>query len=398
MTILHPMTIKTNTIYLVDALRTPTGKLYGALSHLRPDDLGVSLTKGLLQKQAIDPQTIDGIFIGCANQAGEDNRNIARMIGLLAQLPTRSNAITLNSLCSSGLESILMAARRLALGEGACYLAGGLESMSRSPWVSNRTKTETVDSTIGWRFVNPTMADLYPPLSMTETAEILASEQQISRQAQDQYAHQSRLKYQAALEKNWWETEILPLTDSRQRKWKTDEQHRLLSLDLLAKLPTLVKNGQYISSGNAARIGDGAALVLVATEAYVKRHQLEPLARLEAWTSAACHPTQMSLSAALAAQQLLRNTKIPASAIDWLEMSETFAVQALACIQQLGIDPQKVNPNGGALTMGNPIGAGAARLVASLAHALKKTPQLRYGLAATSAGLGTGAALLLQPA
>ena len=390
------MNNKNQTIYIIDALRTPIGKLHGALSHIRPDDLVTMVINGLASKNTIHKKEIDGIILGCANQAGEDNRNIARMTSLLAELPYASTATTINSLCSSGMEAILSAVKNIALGDGDLYLAGGVESMSRSPLITSKTDQETVDSLIGWRFVNSKIHEVCPPLSMAETAELLAGKYSISRKAQDAYAYQSRQKYQVALEKAIWNAEILPIQDQKKKLWLTDEQHRLLSLDLLTKLPKLVRNGHHISAGNAARIGDGAALVALASEKYIKKHNIRPIAKVKSWASASCHPNEMSLSAVVATQKALDKVALQAQDLDWIEISESFAVQTLACIEALQLDPEKVNPNGGALTMGNPIAVSSARLVVALAKEMERNKTIKNGLATTCAGLVTGAALVLE--
>lgn len=392
------MNNKNEKIYLVDALRSPVGKLYGALSHIRADDLAALIIKELLNKNSLDKQTVDGIILGCANQAGEDNRNIARMASLLAGLPYQTTATTINSLCSSGMEAIFSGIRSIALGEGDFYLAGGIESMSRSPMITSSVNKTTVSSLIGWRFVNPNIYYTCPPLSMSETAELLAANYQVDRIQQDQYAYNSRLKYQQAIEKSIWSNEILPIKDRKNKLWQTDEQHRVLSLDLLTKLPKLVPTGQCISSGNAARLGDGIALVALASERYVLQHDLSPLVSVKTWASAACHPSDMSLSAVAATQKAIKKTDLKSHQFDWIEMSESFAVQALVCIQELDLDPNKVNPNGGALTIGNPISVSAARLVVSLAKEMGRNPTIKNGLATACAGLGTGSALILEQA
>lgn len=390
------MNNKNHTIYIIDALRTPIGKLHGALSHIRPDDLASLVINGLSKKNKLQKKEIDGIILGCANQAGEDNRNIARMASLLAELPYSSAAITINSLCSSGMEAILSAIKNIALGDGDLYLAGGIESMSRSPMVTSKVDQTSVDSLIGWRFVNPKMHQVCPPLSMAETAELLASKYSISRARQDAYAYQSRQKYQTALEKGLFSAEILPIEDQKKKLWLSDEQHRLLSLDLLTKLPKLVASGSYISAGNAARIGDGAALVVLASEKYVQKHNIRPIAKVKSWASGSCHPNEMSLSAVVATKKALRKADLQTQDLDWIEMSESFAVQALACIEALALNPDKVNPNGGALTIGNPIAVSSARLVVALAKEMERNKRIKNGLATTCAGLGTGAALILE--
>ncbi|MBL4650398.1 MAG: 3-oxoadipyl-CoA thiolase, partial [Aureispira sp.] len=235
-----------------------------------------------------------------------------------------------------------------------------------------------------------------PPLSMAETAELLASNYSISRKSQDTYAYQSRQKYQVALEKAIWDAEILPIEDQKKKLWHSDEQHRLLSLDLLTKLPKLVANGNYISAGNAARIGDGAALVALASASYIKKHNIRPIAKIKSWASASCHPSEMSLSAVVATQKALKKVALQTQDLDWVEMSESFAVQALACIKALQLNPEKVNPNGGALTIGNPIAVSSARLVVTLAKEMERNKTIKNGLATTCAGLGTGAALILE--
>jgi len=390
------MNNKNHTIYIIDALRTPIGKLYGALSHIRPDDLASLVINGLANKNTINKEKIDGIILGCANQAGEDNRNIARMASLLSKLPYTTTATTINSLCSSGMEAILSAIKSIALGDGDLYLAGGVESMSRSPLITSKIDQTTVDSLIGWRFINPQIHEVCPPLSMAETAELLANNYSISRATQDAYAHQSRQRYQVALEKKLWQAEILPIEDQKKKLWLSDEQHRLLSLDLLTKLPKLVANGSYISAGNAARIGDGAALVALASERYIKAHNIKPIAKVKSWASASCHPDEMSLSAVVATEKALNKVALQTQDLDWVEISESFAVQTLACIKALQLDPEKVNPNGGALTIGNPISVSSARLVVSLAKEMERNQTIKNGLATTCAGLGTGAALILE--
>jgi len=387
---------KNKQIYILNALRSPIGKLNGALSHIRPDDLGALLIKALLDRVDLSPSVVERVIVGCANQAGEDNRNLARMMSLLADLPFSTTALTVNSLCSSGMEAIFMGIRSILLGECEVAIVGGIESMSRSPLVRSKVDGEEADSLIGWRFVNDKIYDRCPPLSMPETAERLAKQYNISQQVQDRFAFESRQKYAQAKEKGIWQDELFPIRDSKGKEWLVDEQHRLLSLDLLAKLPKLVAEGQCITSANAARVGDGGALLLLASSDFVERHQLLPLCKVNHWASAACHPSQMGLSAVAATQQLLRGTTIPLSAIQHIELSEAFAVQVLACRQELGIDSQHINPYGGALSMGNPIGMGAARLVVTLAHALHRQKDLPYGLATTCAGLGVGSALLLE--
>ena len=390
------MNNKNQEIYLINALRTPIGKLFGALSDYRPDDLAAQLIQELLRDLPLNNLKPDALIIGCANQAGEDNRNIARMAALLAGLPCDVPAISLNSLCTSGLDAIIDAARRIRLGEGQFYIAGAVESMSRSPFVTERNKQQTVDSLIGWRFVNPSMQPIAPPLAMSQTAELLAETYQIDRRAQDKYAFQSRLNYQQALEAGTYSSEIMPMKGNKGQTLLHDEQHRMLKQDLLAKLPLLHKEGRCISSGNAARLGDGAALVALASADYVKRYNLPVMARIAAWATAAVHPSEMSLAAVAASQKLLQQEKLSIEAINCIEMSESFAVQAMVCTQLLGIHPSLVNAQGGALTIGNPLSVSSARLLVHLAHRMQHNPALKYSLATACAGMGTGSAVLVK--
>lgn len=390
------MNNKNQSIYIIDALRTPIGKLHGALSHIRPDDLMATLVKQCIKRKKLPLSSVDGIILGCANQAGEDNRNIARMVAFLAHLPYESTAITVNSLCASGMDAIFSGIRRIALNEGDLYLVGGIESMSRSPMVTSKVDQSVEDSMIGWRFINPNIHQSCPPLSMPETAELLADYYKIDRTTQDEYAFQSRQKYQAALEANFWQKEIVPIQDTQNQLYGSDEQHRVLSLDLLSKLPKLVTNGHCISSGNAARIGDGAALIALASERYIKTHNITPIARVKSWANASTHPNMMSLSAVAAAKKAVQNSDLQMDDLGTIEMSEAFAVQALVCIKELELDPKKVNPNGGALSIGNPIAVGATRLAVSLVNQLNQATSKQFGMATTCAGLGTGAALILE--
>lgn len=381
-----------NSAYIIDAIRTPIGKMYGTLASTRPDDLIVALIqKILLQNPKVKPDDITDLLLGCANQAGEDNRNIARQAVLLANLPNHIPGGTLNRLCASGMEAIQLATKGVWLGEGDLYLAGGVESMSRSPFVESRVSGERVDSTIGWRFVNPKLSDYYQPLQMAETIELLAQKYQISRQAQDDYAELSRNNYQKALAQDFWSTEISPINGLER-----DEQHRILKTTTLSKLPAMVKNGRSVTIGNSARGGDGAALVLIASEAYVQKHQLQPLAKIRSMALTATNPNDMGIASVGATQLALKRANLDLKDLDNVELSESFAAQVLASIQELNLDKAIVNVNGGAISMGNPTGMGAARLVVTLANRMRKDTHIQYGLATTGAGLGIGASIILE--
>lgn len=382
------------TAYIVAAQRSPIGKLQGALKHLRAEDLVLGVIKQLRHKYPAVPwQSLQHFTLGCSNQAGEDNRNIARRSILLSSLPQKVPATTINSLCLSGIEALQQSIRQLWLGEGELFLAGGVESMSRSPYIIHRYTEERVDSTIGWRFIHPNMSRKIPPLQMSETAEYLAQKLHISRQSQDYYTHYSQQRYQEALQAGIWQAEIAPLPKASGQWLCQDEQPRHLSLKTLERLPALHKGS--ISLGNTARSGDAAALLLIASEDLVRRYALRPLAKIVDHAQAAVHPSEMSLAAVPAAQKILNRQNWTVNSLSFAELSESFALQSIALQQALGIAPAKVNPQGGALAMGNPVATGAARMLVTAAQRLGRG-QGERALVAVSAGLGLGAALLLE--
>jgi acetyl-CoA acetyltransferase family protein len=389
---------KTADIYIIDAKRTPVGKLYGSLASVRPDDLISGLISGFFQsnKQLVSTE-LDALILGCGNQAGEDNRNIARMAVLLCGLPHNVYAATVNSLCSSGLDSVLQAARMIACGEADFCLAGGVETMSRSPYIESRIDGTREDSTLGWRFTNDRITDFIPTHSMPETAELLSKKYSISRAEQDNYAFLSRNRYEFALKTGFYNNEILPVFEKdKNLLLDRDEQHRILSISLLEQLPTLVKSGTHITLGNSARIGDGAAIVALASENYIKRHNILPLARIAAMANAAEHPDLMGMSGISALKKASKQSGINLSDIDIFELSEAFAVQILAAQKEGLADLSKINTKGGSISIGNPLGMGAARLLTTLLNQLKSNKNLNYGAAASGAGLGTGAAIILE--
>lgn len=384
-------------VYIIAANRTPIGKLYGALSTVRPDDLLAGLIVAM-QKQvpAIISDELDGLIVGCANQAGEDNRNVARMAVLLSGLSVQVYASTVNSLCASGMDAVLQAVRAIALGEGELYLAGGVDSMSRSPFVESRGDGERVDSTVGWRFTNPRLAPAYEPLSMAETAAYLAKKWEISRAAQDEYAFQSRAKYEQAMRAGAFQSEIIGVDwPEGQLLLDADEQHRLLSMDTLSKLPGVDNGADFITLGNSARIGDGAALVALASANYIKKHKIQPLAVLHSYALAAEHPNLMALSPVAALRKAMQGVNLQVNEIGLWEIGASFAVQVLACARALGVDPQLLNPYGSAISMGNPLGMGGARVLVSLVHALQRS-NAGFAAGAVGAGLGVGAAVVLK--
>ncbi len=391
---------KIQAVYIIGAQRTGVGRLYGALNNMRPDDLLATLIESSFQihYQWIADE-LDAIYIGCGNQAGEDNRNIARMALLLSGLPMQVFASTVNSLCSSGADAFMQAARSIALGEADFCLAGGIESLSRSPWVESRIDGQREDSTIGWRFVNPRISSRLSPLSMPQTAELLAQHWRIGREEQDDYAFLSRQRYQEAFELGHFKQEIIPIYSSNEESTLLldhDEQQRLLSRDVLSQLPPLVSGGKFVTLGNSARIGDGAAILALASEAYIHRHQINPLARVHSWATSAEHPDLMGIAPVSAINKALKQGKLSLADIGLWEISEAFAAQVLADIRALGLSPQDINPYGGAISIGNPLAMGSARLLVSLVHALQRNPKARYAVGASCAGLGLGTALILE--
>jgi 3-oxoadipyl-CoA thiolase len=387
---------KTEAVYIIAAHRTPIGKLYGALSGIRPDNLISGLIADVLSKyDYLDKVELDAIFLGCGNQAGDDNRNIARMAGLLNGLPHYVFASTVNSLCTSGMDAFMQAARLIMCGEAEFCLAGGVESMSRSPMVESRIDGEKADSTVGWRFVNPKISDFIPIHSMPETAEFLSKKYNIGREQQDIYAFESRNRYENARVSGFFDFEIMAI-DCPEGVLKKDEQHRLLSIEMMSQLPSLAREGEFVTLGNSARLGDGAAVLALASDAYIKRHNIKPLVRLHSMAISGEHPDLMGISGANALKKTIAKSGIKKESIGHFELSEAFAVQLLASIEEADLNPLLVNPMGGAISMGNPLGMGAARLLVTLVNNLIKCPEIAYGAAASGAGLGIGTAVIFE--
>jgi acetyl-CoA acetyltransferase family protein len=389
---------KTADVYIIDASRSPVGKLYGSISSVRPDDLISGLISGIFNSnQNLHKAELDALFLGCGNQAGEDNRNIARMAVLLNKLPHSVYASTVNSLCTSGMDAIMQAARMIRCAEADFCLAGGLESMSRSPFVQSRVDQTREDSTLGWRFVNDRIADFIPTHSMPQTAELLSKKYNISREAQDSYAILSRERYETAMKAGFYKNEILPVySNNAEMLLDFDEQHRILSLSLLEQLPGLFKDANFVTLGNSARIGDGAAVVALASENYIKRYNIKPLAKIHTMANAAEHPDLMGMSGISALKKAIKNTSLKLADIDVFELSEAFAVQILAAEKEGIADRSKININGGSISIGNPLGMGAARLIVTLINQFNSDKKIKFGAAASGAGLGTGAAIILE--
>lgn len=393
------------TCYVIDAVRSPIGKYGGKLSNIRPDDLLAGTITALLQRNPdIDPSKIEDVIAGAANQAGEDNRNVARMAALLAGLPVSVGGNTVNRLCASGLQAIMDAARAIMCNEGMLYIACGVESMTRAPFVTAKTegswsrKLETYDTTMGWRFTNQRLAGLYHPFTMGETAENVAREWNISREEQDVFAFISQQKYFAALQSGKWENEIaaVEMVNDRLISWfNTDEHPRETTIEKLANLkPAFVKDGT-VTAGNCAGINDGAAAILLASEDAVKLFNLQPMARIVSMAVAGVEPAIMGMGPVPSSSKALARAGLQVTDLDLIELNEAFASQSLACIKELDLDSKKVNVNGGAIALGHPLGCSGVRISTTLLHEMNRG-QMKYGLATMCVGVGQGVAIVYE--
>ncbi len=394
--------------YLCDALRTPIGRYGGQLSSVRPDDLAAQVLRSLLARHpGLDASRIDDVMLGCANQAGEDNRNVARMAALLAGLPREVPGTTLNRLCGSGLDAVGQAARAIAAGDAELMLAGGVESMSRAPFVMPKAteafsrSNAVFDTTIGWRFVNPAMHAAFGTDSMPETAENVASDFGISREDQDRFALASQTKALAARERGFFDGEIDPVTIPQKKGealvMRHDEHPRATSLEALAKLKPIVRPGGTVTAGNASGVNDGACALLLASEAAAKAHGLTPRARVLGLAAAGVPPRVMGIGPVPAVQRLLTRLRLTLADFDVIELNEAFAAQGLAVLRQLGVadDDARVNPNGGAIALGHPLGMSGARLVTTALRQLEATGG-RRALCTMCVGVGQGIALAIE--
>jgi 3-oxoadipyl-CoA thiolase len=394
-------------VFIIDALRTPIGRYKGALCTVRPDDLAAHVISALAERQPQLVNRVDHVVFGAANQSGEDNRNIARMATLLAGLAFEVPAVTVNRLCGSGLEAVCDAARRIASGEADVVLAGGVESMSRAPFVFgkaeeafSRQPPKVFDTTLGWRFENAIMADRFPLLSMGETAEEVATKWLITRQDQDAFAAQSHGRAIAAVKSGAFDREIAPVTVAAKKGDATlfshDESPRSDStLAALGALRPVFRKGGTVTAGNSSPINDGAASVLLASASIVKELGVTPIARVVAHATAGVHPSTMGEGPIPATQRALARAGWKVQDLDLIELNEAFAAQALACIRGLELDPTKVNVSGGAIALGHPIGASGARILATLVHGMAAR-NARRGLASLCIGVGQGIALLVE--
>ncbi len=395
--------------YIVDAIRTPFGRYAGSLASIRTDDLGALPLKALMQRNpSVNWQLVDDLIFGCANQAGEDNRNVGRMSALLAGLPCEVPATTINRLCGSSIDAISIAARAIKSGEADLIIAGGVESMSRAPFVMGKASTPydrsqmIEDSTMGWRFVNKQLKELYGVESMPQTAENVAEQFNISREDQDAFALRSQQRTAAAQARGFFANEIIPV-EIPQRKgdpviFNQDEHPRSsTTLDNLTKLKPIVKPGGTITAGNASGINDGAAALLIASDEALVQHGLKARAKIIGAAVVGVEPRIMGFAPALAIKKLLEKNNLTLEQMDVIELNEAFSAQALAVTRHLGLpdDSEKVNPNGGAISIGHPLGASGARLVATALNELERT-QGRYALCSMCIGVGQGIALIIE--
>ncbi len=392
--------------FILDIVRTPIGKYGGSLSSVRPDDLAALVIGKLMERNpGIKPGDVEDVVFGAANQAGEDNRNVARMALLLAGLPKETGGVTVNRLCASGLQAIMDAARALMVGEGDVYMAGGVESMSRAPFVVGKSseafsrKAEMHDTTIGWRFVNSRLSKLYHPYSMGETAENVAGQWKISREDQDKFALSSQQKYRQAHVASRFKDELVsvPVVKSKAESVlvEQDEQPRETSMEKLAALKPAFREGGSVTAGNSSGINDGAAAALVVNEDTVKRTSAHPMARVVSMAVAGVDPSTMGIGPVPATRKALKRAGLRMQDIGLVELNEAFASQSLACIRELEIDPQIVNVNGGAIALGHPLGCSGARISATLLHEMRRK-KIRYGLATMCIGVGQGAAVIYE--
>jgi 3-oxoadipyl-CoA thiolase len=393
---------------IVDGLRTPFGRYGGALKDVRPDDLAAHVIRAVVERTGIDPGAIDDVILGAANQAGEDNRNVGRMAALLAGLPIGVAGQTVNRLCGSGLQAVIGAAHAIAYGDGSVFIAGGVESMTRAPFVTAkpsaafpRGEQTMYDTTLGWRFTNPRLADVYYPYSMGETAENVVEQCGVSREDQDAFALTSQQRWRAASEAGRFADEIVPIevADGREtHSFDTDEHPRPdVTMESLAALKPAFKRDASgsVTAGNSSGINDGAAALLVMSEARARELGLRPIVRMMASAVAGVDPATMGLGPIPASRRALERAGLSVSDIDLVELNEAFAAQALPVMRELGLDPDRTNVNGGAIAIGHPLGASGARLTATLLHEMRRRGA-RYGLATMCIGVGQGIAAIFE--
>lgn len=393
-------------VFVADALRTPVGRYGGVLAGVRPDDLLAGVLRALADRNpGMDPAAIEEVIAGAANQSGEDNRNVARMSALLAGLPETVAGVTVNRLCASGLQAIMDASRAIACGDGQVYLAGGVESMSRAPFVLGKSdqpfgrSQQMFDTTMGWRFINPALSVVYHPYTMGETAENVAKRWGISREEQDVFALHSQERYFEAKAAGKWEAETVAVEITNHRRevnWVTEDEHpRQTTLEALARLkPAFIKDGT-VTAGNASGINDGAAALLLAGKDAVEQFGLQPMARVVTMGVAGVDPAIMGIGPVPAVRKALKRAGLSVEDIGLWELNEAFAAQSIACIRDLQLDPAIVNVNGGAIAIGHPLGCSGARISTTLLYEMQRRA-VRYGIATMCIGVGQGAAVIYE--
>lgn len=395
-------------VFVIDAVRTPVGKHGGSLSTVRPDDLLAHVIKKLIERNPnVDVNVIEDVIAGAANQAGEDNRDVARMAVLLAGLPITVGGNTVNRLCASGLQAIMDASRAIMCGDGEIYIAGGVESMTRAPFVMAKGETafsrkvEMFDTSIGWRFVNDKLSALHHPYSMGETAENVAERWHVTREDQDQFAFNSQEKYAAAAAAGKFSDEIVPVTidlgKGKTKLFDTDEHPRQSPLEKLAELKAAFKKGGTVTAANSSGINDGAAALLLASEDAVKKYNLTPIAKIKSMAIAGVDPAVMGIGPVPATLKALNRAGLEVSDLDLVELNEAFASQSIACMRDLALESAKVNVNGGSIAIGHPLGCSGARISTTLLHEMKRR-KAKYGLATMCIGVGQGAAIIYEGA
>jgi len=393
--------------WIVDAVRTPIGRYGGALAWVRPDDLAAAVVRAVVDRSGIDPSLVEDVILGCANQAGEDNRNVARMAVLLAGLPVEVAGQTVNRLCGSGLQAINSAAHAIGAGDGDVFIAGGVESMTRAPYVLakpeaafDRGNREAFDTTLGWRFVNPRLAEQHYPHSMGETAENVAERWEVGRDLQDAFALRSQQRAIAAIEEGRFDGQIVPIAVPQKKGEPVivsrDEPPRAdTSAEALAKLRPAFRENGTVTAGNSSGINDGASAVLLVEAARARELGLRPMARVVSTAVAGVDPAVMGVGPVPATRKALARAGLTTADLDLVELNEAFASQSIVCINELGLDPGKVNVDGGAIALGHPLGASGGRLVTMLVHQLRRTGG-RYGLATMCIGVGQGIATIVE--
>ena len=401
------MTSDARTPVIVAAVRTPIGRFRGALASVRPDDLAAHVVRWHAEHHTAAMEQLADVYFGAANQAGEDNRNVARMALLLAGLPVEVPGVTVNRLCGSGMEAVLQATKSIIAGEGEVYIAGGVESMTRAPFVLPKgdepfpRSAEIFDTSLGWRMVNPQMNKLYPVETLGITAENVAARYEVSRAHQDEWALGSHQKAANAADEGWLDDEIVPINVPQGKKQEPlritadDGIRRDTSLEQLARLPAAFKPGGTVTAGNSSSINDGASALLITSLSQAKKLDLEPMARIVSWGHAGVHPSVMGIGPVPSSHKALGRAGLRIQDIDLAELNEAFASQVIASMRALELDPLKVNPAGGAIALGHPLGCSGARIVTTLAHGLRRTRK-RYGLATMCIGVGQGIATILE--